>query len=152
MYQSLTLIHSLLRWLVLFSLVCSIGRACIGYFRQSLFTPTDNAIRHWTATIAHVQLLVGMLLYSQSPVVQYFWHNLHTASSITNLLFFGIIHIATMLVAIIVLTIGSAKAKRALHDFDKFKTIWVWYSLSLLLILLAIPWPFSPLAQRPLIR
>jgi uncharacterized membrane protein len=71
---------------------------------------------------------------------------------VTGAFFFGIIHIVLMLVAIILITIGSAMAKRKTGDEQKFKTILLWYSLGLLLILIAIPWPFSPLAQRPYMR
>jgi len=68
------------------------------------------------------------------------------------MLFFGLIHILLMLIAIILITIGSAIAKRKTSDVEKFKTILIYYSISLLIIFIAIPWPFSPLAHRPFLR
>jgi hypothetical protein len=57
-----------------------------------------------------------------------------------------------MFVAIVLITIGSAKAKRKSNDTQKFKTMLIWFSIALLIIFIAIPWPFSPLANRPYIR
>jgi len=151
MYPLLLSLHSILRWLVLASLLFSLYGAYKGYVKKRLFTLKEDALRHWTATIAHVQLVVGFTLYIKSPIVQFFW-----ASSKKNtpleISFFGWIHILLMLIAIVVITIGSAKVKRTKHDQDKFKTLLIWFGLALLIIFLAIPWPFSPLANRPYIR
>ncbi|MER0441977.1 hypothetical protein [Emticicia sp. W12TSBA100-4] len=145
-------LHSILRWLVLVSLILAIFRAYRGFTQHTIFTKTDNLIRHWTATIAHIQLVVGMTLYIQNPVIKYFWANFKEMSQQLEVLFFGIIHIFLMLVAIVILTIGSAMAKRKSTDKEKFKTMLVWFSLALFIIFIAIPWPFSPLANRPYIR
>lgn len=152
MYQTLLFLHSTLRWLVLISLLYSIFIAYRGYFNKTAFSPTDNLVRHWTATIAHIQLMVGITIYTQSPIVKYFWNNFDQASESLDLLFFGLIHIVLMLVAITVLTFGSALSKRKPTDSQKFSTMLVYYSLALFLILIAIPWPFSPLAHRPFFR
>jgi hypothetical protein len=151
MYGSLLLFHSLLRWLVLGSLLYAIYTAFRGVIRRKTFTAGANAIRHWTATIAHVQLLVGMTIYFQSPVVL-----LKMQSSSTGLFnehtFFRFVHSALMLLAVIVITIGSAKAKRLPEDQDKYQTMLKWFIAGLLIILIAIPWPFSPFASRPYLR
>ncbi|MGN7821373.1 hypothetical protein ACTJJB_14675 [Chitinophaga sp. 22536] len=152
MYQSLTFLHSIIRWLVLISLIIAICKAAKGYFTNAVFTKSDNAVRHWTATIAHIQLLAGMALYSQSPVIQYFWKHFSTAKETFDLLFFGLIHGLLMFTAIIIVTIGSAMAKRRPTDKDRFRTMLVWYSVALLIIFIAIPWPFSPIANRPYFR
>jgi hypothetical protein len=152
MYQLLTFYHSIIRWFVLVSLFLAIYTAYKGYFSKSIFTKTDNAIRHWTATIAHIQLIIGIILYSQSPIIKYFWGNFDTAIQDFDTTFFGLIHIFLMLSAIIIITIGSALSKRKITDKDKFKTMLVWFSIALLLIFIAIPWPFSPLANRPYFR
>ncbi len=152
MYQALTFLHSTLRWLVLISLIVSLYRAYCGYSQKAIFTKTDNAVRHWTATIAHLQLMIGITLYFQSPIISYFLKNFNTAKENFDLLFFGLIHSTLMLVAMIIITIGSALAKRKTLDNEKFKTILVWYGLALTLIFIAIPWPFSPFANRPYFR
>ena len=152
MYLTLLLLHSTVRWLVLLSLFYSIIRAYRGYKTKSSFSKTDNVVRHWTATIAHLQLMLGIVLYSQSTLIKYFWNNFAEASKDLSTLFFGLIHLILMLAAIIIITIGSAAAKRKTLDSDKFKTMFIWFSIALLLIFIAIPWPFSPLANRPYFR
>lgn len=152
MYQILTFLHSSFRWLVVISLLLAICKAAKGYKQKSTFTKTDNAIRHWTATIAHIQLMIGMTLYFQSPIIKYFLSNFSTAKENFELLFFGIIHSLLMFTAIIFITIGSAATKRKTEDRQKFKTMLFWYALALLIIFIAIPWPFSPFANRPYFR
>ena len=132
--------HSALRWLVLIALLSSIFRAAKGYFTEAVFTVTDNALRHWTATIAHIQLVIGVTLYIRNPLL------------LKYSLFFRFIHISCMFTAVVLLTIGSALARRKPTDREKFRTMFVWFTISLIIILMAIPWPFSPLAERPLFR
>jgi hypothetical protein len=152
MYTTLIYLHGIVRWLLLAGLSASIYRAYRGYASAKLFTKGDNALRHWTATIAHTQLVLGILLYTQSPLVKYFMKHAREAVHQREAVFFGIIHIALMLGAIVVITIGSAMAKRRDGDRDKYRTMMLWYLIALLIILIAIPWPFSPLAQRPYFR
>lgn len=152
MYQTLTFLHSIFRWLVLLSLFYSVFRAYKGYFSSGEFLKVDNAVRHWTATIAHIQLVFGIILYSQSPIIKYFWNNFDEAKESFDVVFFGMIHISFMLLAIILITIGSSISKRKTTDRDKFKTILIYYVIALVIIFLAIPWPFSPFANRPYLR
>lgn len=152
MYSTLITVHSVFRWLVLITLLLSIYRAWKGMASGAVFSRTDNAFRHWTATISHVQLMIGMILYFQSPITDYFLKNFSIAISTLEFTFFGLIHSVLMLVAIVVITFGSALAKRKITDREKFRTMLYWFSIALIIILIAIPWPFSPLANRPYFR
>ncbi len=152
MYQALTFYHNITRWLVVVSLLYALYRACRGCAGRLPFTKTDNAVRHWTATLAHVQLVIGLLLYFQSPVVQYFRAHFREALHTADTAFFGIVHPLLMLTAVVVLTIGSSLARRSPSDPGKFKTMLIWFSVAFLLLFTAIPWPFSPFASRPLFR
>ncbi|WP_265428369.1 hypothetical protein [Chryseobacterium sp. YIM B08800] len=152
MYQTLTFLHSIFRWLVLLSLVYSIFIAYKGYFSNKEFTKTDDFVRHSTATIAHIQLILGITLYSQSPIIKYFWNNFNEAKESFDLLFFGLIHIFLMLFSIVLITIGSSISKRKTTDKEKFKTMLIYFIIALVVIFIAIPWPFSPLANRPYFR
>ncbi len=103
-----------------------------------------------TSGISHIQLIFGFILYFQSPVVQGFWSE--KSFHWTDNLFFGIIHFTLMSVAIVMITIGAALAKRETDDKKRFKIIFQYFAFAFTVILIAIPWPFSPLAQRPFIR
>ena len=100
--------------------------------------------------LAHIQLLLGFWMYIESPVVKGFWAERSFRWS--DPLFFSLIHFELMVTAIVLITIGSALVKRDMEDRKKFSVVFRYYGLALLIILLAIPWPFSPLAQRPWLR
>ncbi len=152
MYNNLLVLHSIVRWLAVLSLLLSIGIALRGYLTNRAFSHRDNKIRHWTATIGHIQLILGVLLYIKSPIAQYLYADFSDAVANWQILFFSVIHSLLMLIAIVVLTLGSAFAKRKASDKLKYKTMLVWYTIAFLIIFIAIPWPFSPLAERPIIR
>lgn len=182
MYALLLFLHSFFRWLVLSSLIYAILRAYRGFrsggetpspgedrshgegpphgdsrSHRAIrpvrpFTKADDAIRHWTATIAHIQLMIGCALYFTSPLIKLFFGHVQGAIGHQELSFFGIVHVSLMILAIVIITIGSALAKRETADADKFRTMLRWFSIALMLIFIAIPWPFSPFANRPLFR
>ena len=152
MYQFILAFHSLIRWLVLISLLVSIFTTYSGWFKHKVYTRQDNFIRMITVIIAHTQLIIGLWLYFISPIVNYFLHNFKDAVHNRQIRFFGMEHITMMVIAITLITIGSAKAKRQTTAHQKFKTTAIWFTIGLLVILSSIPWSFSPLISRPLFR
>lgn len=152
MYSTVLALHSLVRWLVLVFIVYAVYRAAVGFIKNKTFSKADDALRHWTATVAHIQLIIGMTVYTQSPMVKYFWTDTKAAFQNLDFTFYGIIHLVLMLTAITVLTIGSALARRRATDKVKFRTMLIWFSVALFIIFIAIPWTFSPLSNRPYYR
>lgn len=150
MYALLLTLHSLFRWAVLGGLLLALLRGWHGWLAARAFRPFDNALRHWAATLAHVQLMLGYALYFSSPLVASFRHA--AAPPTPDARFFGLLHVLLMTAAVVVLTIGSALARRRPTDAARFRTMALWFLAALLLILVAVPWPFSPLASRPLLR
>jgi hypothetical protein len=149
MYATLLPLHSMMRWLVLASLLFTLYRAYRGWLGKHPFIALDNRARHLTATIAHVQLILGLWLYFVSPLVEYFLEAPGAAMHIRPMRFFGIEHSSMMLSAIVLITVASARAKRRPTDAQKFKTLAIGYTIALLIILSSIPWPFSPFESRP---
>jgi hypothetical protein len=152
MYPFLLAAHSLVRWFVLASLIFALYRAFRGWLLKKNYSNFDNTVRYITATIAHIQLVFGLWLYFISPIVDYFLHHFHDAMHERAIRFFGMEHVTMMLTAIIIITIGSAKAKRRSSDEEKFRTMAIWYTIALLIILSSVPWSFSPLINRPNFR
>jgi len=150
MYIILLAIHSFVRWLVLASLFFAIYRGYSGWFSDKLFSKFDSTVRLVTATITHIQLGIGLCLYFISPIINYFLHNYKDAVKVGEIRFFGMEHSLMMLMGIIIVTIGSVKVKN--KDKEKFRTMAIWFSIGLLVILISIPWNFSPLASRPYFR
>lgn len=101
--------------------------------------------------VLDVQLLLGLLLYFKlSPYSQAALANMGAAMKEPTLRFFGVEHITTMLVAVVVAHVGRIRSKRkqgAAHFRSALITQVAW----LVLTLLAIPWPGLDIA-RPLFR
>ena len=86
----------------------------------------------------HTQLLIGLALYFTSAKVQFTegW------MKVAMYRFYGMEHLTGMLIAIVLVTIGHSKSKKATESAAKFKAIKLWSVLALILILAFIPWPF----------
>ena len=127
-------LHSGLRWIVLILLIWAIANA----FSAKHFEKKHKLINLFAMLTLHIQLVIGLIQYFTSAKVQFYdgWME-------NKLLrFYGMEHLAGMLLAIILITIGYSKAKRKVNDADKFKVIRLFYSIGLIIILLSIPWPF----------
>lgn len=142
--------HSVFRYLLLIVLLATIYLAWEGDSFNKKYTKRDRILAGVTSGISHVQLILGFGLYIQSPVSQGFWA--HKSFQWTDNFFFGVVHFTLMSIAIVFITIGAALAKRETNDKKRFKIIFRYFTFALVIILIAIPWPFSPLAQRPFIR
>ena len=152
MYPTLLALHSFVRWLVLVSLLFAIYRAYRGWLAGHSFSRFDDSARLFAVNMVHLQLTLGLGLYYLSPLVDYFLDHFEDAVHDRQIRFFGLEHSTMMLTAIIVITIGSARAKRQRPDREKFKTLAIWFTIALILIFFSIPWAFSPLVSRPYFR
>lgn len=147
MYSFLLSLHNITRWLAFVALVLAVLKAAVNLKNRKGFTPFDNQLRHLTATFFHLQLVIGIWLYMESPVAKSGIQHLDTADD----WFFGLLHPFMMLTAIVLVTIGSSVSKRQIPD-KQYALMLKWYAIVLLIILLMIPWSFSPLVSRPLLR
>lgn len=129
--------HSGLRWVALFLLITAIFNA-IASKSKGEYVKKDKMINLFTMIVLHTQLLLGLLLYFQSPKVQFSQGWMKDAM----LRFYGMEHFLMMVIAIVLVTIGRKKAEKAVAPIVKHKKIVVWYTIALILILAAIPWPF----------
>ncbi len=151
MFAFLLALHSLFRWIILMLLLLNLYHAVHGIRHQRSFSKTDNLLRHWAATAMHMQLIIGIVLYSKSALVAYYW-SVNDTPKASDPAFFALIHLLLMVAAVVIISIGSALVKRRGDDRVKFMTTLTWYSIGFLILLIAIPWPFSPLSHRPFIR
>ncbi|OQP66086.1 hypothetical protein A3860_15150 [Niastella vici] len=152
MFSILLTLHSLFRWLVLISLLMAVFRAYQGWLGNKPFSKPDNSLRIATVTIAHIQLILGISLYCLSPVIRYFLNYFKKAVHERATRFFGMEHVTMMVIAIVLITIGAVKTKKQAASQQKFKTMAIWFTIALVVILTSIPWPFSPFTRRPFFR
>jgi hypothetical protein len=148
MYQWLLALHSVLRWLVLLLGLIAVFRAFGGRGRS--WTPADDRAGKLYGISLDVQLLIGLILYGLlSPVTRAAFSDMGSAMREPVLRFFAVEHIALMVLAVALVHIGTKRIRRATTDAAKFRTAAIFYTFSLLFVLLSIPWPFRT-AGRPL--
>lgn len=140
-YNTLIHIHSGFRWLVLLFIIVVIIMAIINLNKKSGGKSGRNLPGLLALIFTHLQLVTGFILYFISPKV------IFDASSMKNsmLRFFLVEHIALMLIAILLITIGYVKYKRISDAARRNKNLVVYYTIALVLILVSIPWPFRNL-------
>ncbi|MFA0962553.1 hypothetical protein AB9P05_12180 [Roseivirga sp. BDSF3-8] len=156
MYEILLKFHSLLRWLALLFIVAAFLKSLIGMAGKQRWSVVDNKLSIYSLVGAHLQLVIGLVLYFLSPVVQSALEVMKSAGmgavmKDATLRFWLVEHFLTMLIAIVLVTIGRVKAKKAAEDAKKHKYIVIFFFIALLLILSRIPWPWMEVA-RPLWR
>jgi hypothetical protein len=150
MYQTLLLLHSWLRWFVLLTGVLAVFRAYAGWSGNRPFAKADNGISAAFSGFMWLQVIVGLGLYfGLSPwglngLKQYGMKD-PTAR------FFGVEHIAVMIIATIIAQVGRIALKRAPDGALRHKKAFIYFGIALLLVLLMIPWGiWNP--ARPLFR
>lgn len=152
MYTFTLAFHSWNRWAVLVSLILICMTSFRGWKRQLVFERKNRILQMITLSFAHLQLVIGLYLYFISPISNYFLSHFSEGIHDRELRFFGMEHISVMIIAIVFMTIGNSKVKKAQTDHRKFKLQFIWFGIGLILILSSIPWSFSPLISRPLYR
>ena len=139
------IIHSNLRWLVLITLFVHLYCIYTGYFKNKPFSKFNKIFSHITVGLVHLQFVVGLYVFYTSEKINIFLDDIKGSMSISEIRFFAVEHTSIMLIAIILITIGSFKSKRIEDERKKYKTQIIYYTIGLILILASIPWNLSPL-------
>ena len=136
MYPGLVHAHSGLRWIALVLLVAAVVVAIGKWQGRSGYTDGNRKLYLFTLIAIHTQLIIGLVLLFISPKVNF------SMMSEKLYRFYSVEHTTGMMIAIILITIGYSRSKRATDAITKQRLIGIFYGLGLLLILASIPWPF----------
>ena len=136
MYKTLLGLHSGIRYVVIILFAVALIMALIGLFARKPYTETNRKVNLFSMISAHIQLLTGLILYFFSPNVMF--KNMGAAMKDTMLRYWTVEHLVMMLFAVILITIGHSKSKKAIDALNKHRAIALFYGLALLVILLAI--------------
>jgi len=149
MYIATLFIHSWLRYVVLL-LGLSVIFGAAGGVRRGSWSAGLERLHVVFMGVLDVQLLLGLALYFWlSPVAAAARANLGAAMKDPHLRFFGVEHIATMLIAVFVAHLGRTRSKR--RGDARSRGVLITQCVWLVLTLAAIPWPGLDIA-RPLFR
>lgn len=130
MLAGLVHLHSVLRYVILILVLISIFQAFTAGNKP--YTAANKKINLFTLISAHIQLLVGLVLYFMSPMVNF--------SQMSNPInrYWNVEHITMMILAIVLITVGYSKSKKAIDDKAKHRAIYIYYTIAVVVVLLGI--------------
>lgn len=131
MYEILRNVHSGWRYVVILLLLAAFVTAVSGFTGKKAFTEGNRKLAVFALISSHIQLILGLLLYFMND-----WYKMH--SSVPSNRYWKMEHIAMMIIAIILITVGNAKSKKAVDAVAKYKNIFVFFGFALLIITVAI--------------
>ncbi len=133
-------LHSTLRYVILVLILIAIVKSLIGWLGKKQYTKGDNQISLFLMISVHLQLVVGLVLYFTRGWASAFSEGMGIVMKNASIREWSVEHLVAMLLAIILITVGRSKAKKGKDDVAKFKTQAIYYLLSLIIILYAMPW------------
>jgi hypothetical protein len=141
MYSLLLIVHSWVRWAVLAAGIAAVVRGGTG----------DGNAGKWYTILLDTQMLLGLLLYFVfSPLTTAALGDFGEAMRTPQLRYFAVEHVFGMLISIALAHVGRGKVRKAPIE-RKARTAAIFYGLSVVALLVSIPWP-GMTAGRPLFR
>jgi len=134
MYEILKHTHSGLRWVAIILILLAIYNS----ITAKEFNKREKLINLFSMVSLHTQLILGLILYFISDKVKFFDGWMKEASY----RFYGMEHLAGMVIAIALITFGYVKSKKGTTPAEIYKPIKLFYVIGLIIILASIPWPF----------
>ncbi|HEY8658281.1 MAG TPA: hypothetical protein VIL78_04545 [Hanamia sp.] len=149
--QVLLILHNLFRWLILLFAFWTLLSALSGLSGKKEYTAGDGRSNFFFMLSMDIQLLIGLILYFSGA---WFERLKHLGENMKDpmLRFFTMEHGVLMIIAWILVHVGRISVKKATTPTAKFKKTLLFFGIALLLILIAIPWPFREAVARPWFR
>ena len=138
MYYLIKNLHSLLAYVVLLALIIAVLYVLNAWLKNKKFDQTTKKIILSVLIACHLQFVIGLIVYFISPLGFANISKDTMGNSVGRL--YMLEHPLMMLLAIVFITMGYSKAKRITDDKKKLKTVTIFYTIGLVLILSRIPW------------
>ena len=123
MQTGLVHLHNFMRWIILVLLLISIVKAFSGWQLKKVFSPGDKKLWLFTMISAHITLLLGLY---QVGFGRYGMFSTTLPDGITLMKdkfyrFFWVEHPVSMIIAIVLITLGYGMAKKSIacHSGEK---------------------------------
>jgi|SRR6476661_2905725 len=136
MYNILLQAHSGFRYLVLILIILAIVQSLAGWFGNKSYTDGNRKINLFAMISAHIQFLLGIVLYFVSPYVKF--NDMGTAMSDPSLRYWTVEHLVMMLFAIVLITVGHSRSKKLAEASAKHRAVAIFYGLATLIVIVAI--------------
>jgi hypothetical protein len=144
--------HNFLRWIVLILAVWTVVKSLSGMSGKRPFTAGDRKPVLFFMISMDIQLLLGLALYFTGTLGIRNIENQGMGAVMKDAYsrFYAVEHLVGMLLAVILAHMANSVTKKAIADQKKFKKVFLFSLLSLLIMLATIPWPFRAMIGRPL--
>lgn len=140
MYNVILNLHSYWAYLVLIILILAVANTLIKTFGDKEYEAKDFRLALFTLIVSHIQLLIGLVLYFVSPRFD-LWSELGSEVMKNSLARLYLVeHPLVNIIAVVLITIGYSKHKKKLTSLVKLKTLSIYYTIALVLLLSRIPW------------
>lgn len=134
MYNGLLFTHSYLRYFILIFLIVVIAVSLIGMVKRKPYTDSDNKLGLFLFISTHLQLLIGLILFFVSPVVQFSGEAMKNAAT----RYWLVEHNTAMLIAIVFITLARTTSKKMADGQAKHKRMFIFNLIALVIIVLTI--------------
>ncbi len=128
--------HSYIAFIALALIIIAAVNALLGKMMKKTFKPGDRQLSLLGLMFAHIQLLIGLILFFLEG--RYNINGDVMKDSLSRL--YAVEHPLINIIAIVLITIGWSKHKKKTTDNEKFSSIGIFYALGAILILSRIPW------------
>lgn len=128
-------LHSTLAIVLLIALVVAIIITLVNYAGNK---PYNRKIALLGLISAHLQLVVGFIIYFVSPLGLESVSGENMSNSLSRLYFLE--HPLMMLLGIVLITVGYSKAKKMVDAKKANQTVLIFYIIGLIFFLSRIPW------------
>ena len=123
--------HSGWRYVVMVLVLAAIATAVSGWLGKKPYTEGNRKLNLFTLISAHIQLLIGLILYFMNS-----WYKVDSSVALGR--YWKMEHISMMIFAVILITVGNARSKRAGDGPAKHKAITIYFTLAWIIIIGAI--------------
>lgn len=134
LYTFFKMAHSGWRYVVFLLLVIAVVAAFANWFGKKDYTNGNRKLNMFTMISAHIQFVLGLILYFLSPFVQFTSETMKVAET----RYWTMEHVVMMLFAIALITVGHSRSKKIQVAPLKHRAIAIAYGLALLVIIVAI--------------
>ena len=145
MYPFILAVHNIMRWVIVVLAIVALVRAYRGWLGKRAWSQSDRKSGMFFSVALDIQFLLGLILYfGLSPITRAAFSNISAAMQNLDARFFLFEHFFYMLIAVVLVHVGVAAARRAIEDPVKHRRVAIFFSLAVLAIILGMPW-FRPL-------
>lgn len=152
LYQTTLLVHSWLRWAaVLFGLLVVLV-AIARWMKKDAWDGKVDRFGLIYMIVMDLQLVLGLLLFAVlSPWLRTMMANPAAVMGARLARYWTVEHGFGMIIAVVLAHVARLAVRRTSDATAKHRKAAIWFGLSLLIVLITLPWPFMAYA-RPMFR